>query len=85
MSEFKDLYTKAITYKDIALAIVTLSENAIIEMISCMTAVRDTTGLDMKQESLLAMLGQVIYHRTERDLEAHERVHEFNIDSIHDL
>jgi hypothetical protein len=64
---FKDLYTKASTYAHIALAIVTLSDNAIYEMIGCMKAVKDTTGLDMKQEALLTMLGQVIYNRTNRE------------------
>jgi purine-nucleoside phosphorylase len=67
MSDFKALYTSAVTYKEMALAIVTLSDNAIYEMISSMQAVNDTTGLDMKQVSLLAMLRQVIRHRNEWD------------------
>jgi hypothetical protein len=71
MSEFKDLYTKAITYKDMDKAIETLSDNAIYEMIGCMKAVDDTTGLDLKQSALLVMMQTMMKYR-EDELTASE-------------
>jgi hypothetical protein len=67
MSEFKDLYEKANTYKNIALTITTLTDNEIIEMAVGMKLVDNTSGLDKKQEALLKALHYHINNRSRDD------------------
>jgi len=72
MAEFKELYTKSRTYGDLDRVIDTMSDNALIEMRNSMKIVQDTTGLDMKQETLLMMvttkLNYTVKEQLERDL-----------------
>ena len=61
---FKESYILAKTFGDLDRVIDDLSDNAIHEMISAMTTVSDTTGLDMKQVATLRALQSLIKSRT---------------------
>jgi hypothetical protein len=60
MKNFKEAYHKAKTWKELEEAIKEhLTEDEVKNMIRCMNVVKESTGLDMRQDFLLGILKSI--------------------------